>query len=89
MSTAVCVGSFSQPSTCHPVVATRYEYLTVREVSLLLEKCESRLYAMIGEGLLDQVGFIVFRTKKGRIWIGVPRCGLSQLNLAPEKERGP
>lgn len=49
----------------------RYSYMTVREVGVLLEKRKSRIYAMVSEGLLEDVGFIVIRDAK-RIWIGVP-----------------
>lgn len=62
----------SAPAQCH------YNYLSVREVAPLLQKCPSRLYAMVDEGLLDAVGWPTFRSPNGRIWIAVP-------NL-PEKE---
>jgi len=58
-----------------------YEYLTVREAAALLQKRKSRIYAMADEGLLSEVGFDVLRTKKGRVWIGIPRCGLKQLRF--------
>ena len=54
----------------------QYEYLTVREVAPMLRKCPSRLYAMIGEGLLDSVGWPTFRAPNGRIWIGIPRSAV-------------
>ena len=57
-----------------------YEYLTVREVAPILQKCPSRVYAMIGEGLLDEVGWITFRLHR-RIWVGIPRLGLSELTF--------
>lgn len=56
--------------------ATRvhYEYLSVREVAGELQKGKTRMYEMIEEGLLEEIGWVVLRIK-GRIWVGVPRCG--------------
>ena len=71
------------------ITATRrYDYLTVRETAQMLEKRKTRLYEMAAEGLLDEVGFLVLRTKKGRIWIGIPRYGSNQLVLT-ERREGP
>lgn len=76
------------PTTRQDVITAicTYEYVSVREAAQLLEKRKSRMYAMVAEGLLDDVGFLVLRTKKGRIWIGIPRYGGSQLVLTERKE---
>jgi hypothetical protein len=75
------------PALCNDAIAnTRsYEYLSIREVATLLEKSLSRTYAMAQEGLLTEVGFLVLRVKNGRTWVGIPTCGLSQLNSTEKK----
>ena len=49
-----------------------YEYLSVEEVARLLSKSKDRVYDMANDGLLEDVGWMVLRTKAGRIWIGLP-----------------
>lgn len=65
---------------------TSYEYLTVREVVKILQKCPSRVYAMIGEGLLDDVGWLTFRAPNGRIWIGIPKLTPAEIEFLRVKE---
>jgi hypothetical protein len=60
----------------------------VQEAAQMFEKSRRRLYAMAAEGLLHEVGFDVLRTKKGRIWIGIPRYGFSKLALTDTTARG-
>lgn len=62
-------------------VSTHFEYLKVREVAAILQKGKSRMYEMIGQGLLDEVGWITFRAPNGRLWIGIPRPSLSGLKF--------
>lgn len=88
MGTSPTVRNAEISSACNDAITStrRYDYVSVREAALMLEKRKSRLYAMAAEGLLDDVGFFVLRTKRGRIWIGIPRYGSNQLVLTEQRE---
>jgi hypothetical protein len=82
-NTAAVCADISIPSACIDGNANNrsFEYLSVREAAQLFNKCESRLYEMVADGLLEEVGLRVLRTERGRIWVVIPRSGFSRLKL--------
>jgi hypothetical protein len=43
--------------------------LSVSEFAVYLGKSPKRVYQLIHEGLLEEVGISVYRTRNGRIWL--------------------
>ena len=87
MSTLAILQHDAPMSRCNDEIAKR-EYVSVTEAAIELDKSPSRVYRMAREGLLEDVGIIVVRTKgkkKGRIWIGIIRSGLSHLSSMEQK----
>jgi hypothetical protein len=43
--------------------------LSVPEFAVYLGKSPQRVYQLVHEGLLEDVGIRVYRTRKGRVWL--------------------
>ena len=43
--------------------------LSVPEFAVYLGKSRKRVYQLIHEGVLEDVGISVYRTRKGRVWL--------------------
>lgn len=43
--------------------------MSVSEFAVYLGKSRQRVYQLIHEGLLDEVGITVYRTRNGRVWL--------------------
>lgn len=43
--------------------------LSVPEFAVSLGKSPQRVYQLVHEGLLEDVGISVYRTRKGRVWL--------------------
>lgn len=65
------------------------EYISVAECALRLGKGHRRVYEMVSQGLLEEVGFTVYRTEKRRIWVGFPNAAFSSLCCLEEPKGGP
>jgi hypothetical protein len=43
--------------------------MSVPEFAVYLGKSPQRVYQLVHEGLLEDVGISVYRTRKGRVWL--------------------
>lgn len=59
--------------------------LSVSEFAIYLGKSPQRVYQLIHEGLLDEVGITVYRTRNGRVWL---RTIAAASETCPWQEKG-
>jgi hypothetical protein len=50
-------------------VSAAVTIMTVAEFAVYLGKSPQRVYQLVGEGLLEDIGIQVYRTRKGRVWL--------------------
>jgi hypothetical protein len=43
--------------------------MSVPEFAVFLGKSPQRVYQLVQEGLLEDIGISVYRTRKGRVWL--------------------
>lgn len=60
--------------------------LSVSEFAIYLGKSPKRVYQLIHEGLLEEVGISVYRTRNGRIWLRTIEAASSE--TCPWQEKG-
>ena len=59
--------------------------LSVSEFAAYLGKSPGRVYQLIHEGLLDDVGITVYRTRNGRVWLRTIAASSETSSVAGEK----
>jgi coproporphyrinogen III oxidase-like Fe-S oxidoreductase len=59
--------------------------LSVSDFAAFLGKSPQRVYQLIHDGLLEEVGITVYRTRKGRVWLRTIAANLE--TIPGEEER--
>jgi hypothetical protein len=52
--------------------------MSVSEFAVFLGKSPQRVYQLIHDGLLEEVGISVYRTRKGRVWLRTTTAAYSE-----------
>jgi hypothetical protein len=62
--------------------------MSVSDFAVFLGKSPQRVYQLIHDGLLEEVGISVYRTRKGRVWLRTTTAAYSETDSpARKKER--
>jgi hypothetical protein len=52
--------------------------MSVSDFAVFLGKSPQRVYQLIHDGLLEEVGISVYRTRKGRVWLRTTTAAYSE-----------
>jgi hypothetical protein len=59
--------------------------MSVSDFAAFLGKSPQRVYQLIHDGLLEEVGISVYRTRKGRVWLRTTAASSETLPLPGER----
>ena len=61
------------------------ELLSVSQFAVFLGKSPQRVYQLVNDGLLEDIGICVYRTRKGRVWL---RTIAADSETFPRRKKG-